>query len=138
MDEWVKEVCKSADTFSYLEGKNLEMIEQEKKDVLSEYEDQEKILRALSLYRYVDEIRELHLGKHIRWIRKPISENRLTNGAFFTHIKFLDKGTYIGCKSAGRVMQYLFDDCLTFQKITAEEWVILLSQSSSSTTSSCT
>ena len=131
MDEWIKQVCETADTFSYLEGKNLEMIEQEKKEVLSVVEkDQEKLLHSLSLYRYVDEIIELHLGKHIRWIRKPISENRLTNGAFVTYVKFLDKGTYIGCKNGGRVMQYLFDDCLTFQKITAEEWVILLSQKS--------
>ena len=133
MDEWVKQVCETADSFSYLEGKNVEIIEQEKKDILGELGD-EKLLHSLSLYRYIDEIRELHLGKHIRWIRKPISENRLTNGAFVTQVKFLDKGTYIVCKNAGRMMQYLFDDCLTFQKITAEEWVILLSQKSSSST----
>jgi hypothetical protein len=133
MEDWVQQVCDNADTFSYLEGKNVEMIEREKKEIflLLGLED-EKYLMSLSLYRYIDEIRELHLGKHIRWLRK--GTNRLTNGAFVTQVKFLDKGTYIVCKNAGHMMQYLFDDCYTFQKITAEEWVILLSQKSSCST----
>jgi hypothetical protein len=76
-------------------------------------------------YRYVDEIHEIHKGKHIRWLKN--NTDRLTNGGIVVDIKFLDNGTQILCmNSQKRFMQYKFDDCLTFQKLSIEEQLILM------------
>jgi len=76
-------------------------------------------------YRYVDEIHEIHKGKHIRWLK--YNTDRLTNGGIVVDIKFMDNGTQILCmNSQKRFMQYKFDDCLTFQKLSVEEQLILM------------
>lgn len=76
-------------------------------------------------YRYVDEIHEIHKGKHIRWIRQDT--DRLTNGGIVVDIKFLDNGTQIlTMNSLRRFIQFKFDECLTFQKLTVEEQLILM------------
>lgn len=76
-------------------------------------------------YRLVDELHELHKGKHVRWIRSETG--KLTNGGIVVDIRFLDNGTHILCMNAMRkFIQYKFDDCLTFQKLTTEEHLILM------------
>ena len=90
-------------------------------------------------YRFVDEIHELHKGKNVRWIRKQSTNNvrlvngqgtnnvRLTNGGIVVDIKFLDTGVHVLClNSRQRFIQYKFDDCLTFQKLSTEEQLILM------------
>jgi hypothetical protein len=89
-------------------------------------------------YRFVDEIHELHKGKHVRWIRKHGINNirsvkgqlgnvKLTNGGIVVDIKFLDTGVQVLClNSQQRFIQYKFDDCLTFQKLSTEEQLILM------------
>jgi hypothetical protein len=99
-------------------------------------------------YRFVDEIHELHKGKHVRWIRKRGTNNirsvngqlgnvkltngqlgnvKLTNGGIVVDIKFLDTGVQVLClNSQQRFIQYKFDDCLTFQKLSTEEQLILM------------
>ena len=75
--------------------------------------------------RYVDEINELHKGKHIRWIRTGTTS--LTNGGIVVDIKFKDNGTHIMCKNGmNRFIQYKFDDCITFQKLSTEEQLIMM------------
>jgi len=75
-------------------------------------------------YRYIDQIRYLHKGKHIRWIRydKP---DLLTNGGIVVDIKFLDAGIHILCKNGGRFIQFRYDDCVIFQKLSGDEQIIL-------------
>lgn len=76
-------------------------------------------------YRLVDQINELHKGKHIRWYRE--NTKQLTNGGILMDIKFLDNGIHILCMNTMRkFIQYKFDDCITFQKLTEEEQLILL------------
>lgn len=87
--------------------------------------DVEKTMNSLANYRFVDEIKDLHLGKHIRWIRID-SDSKLTNGGIVIKLSFLAKGTYIYCKNGRTIMQYNFDDCYTFQKLSAEEHLILM------------
>jgi hypothetical protein len=78
-------------------------------------------------YRYVDEIRYLHKGKHIRWIRQNNKIPSLTNGGIVVNIKFLDNGIHIVCKnSQNRFIQYKFDDCITFQRLSVEEQLLLM------------
>jgi len=76
----------------------------------------------------VDDLCDLHLGKHIRWIKLPISEqSSLTNGGIATEIKFLEGGSYVVCKNNyNQFMQYKLDNALTFQILTEEEQCILL------------
>ena len=86
--------------------------------------------KKLCEYRLTDQIYQIHKGKHVRWIRfrtTNVEENDriLTNGGIVVDVKFLDNGTHILCKNGGRFIQYRFDDCLTFQKLSSDEQMIL-------------
>lgn len=77
----------------------------------------------LQNYRYIDGINELHKGKHIRWIRK----GKLTNGGILTNITIKDTGIHILCKnSLNKFITYKWDDCVTYQKLSMEEQLILI------------
>ena len=84
------------------------------------------MIEKLDGYRYVDEINELFRGKYIRWIRHNKKTPVLTNGAMVMDIKFLEEGIQILCRNgANRFIQFKFDECLVFQKLTDEEWMLL-------------
>jgi hypothetical protein len=113
----------------YLEDKTLKGITDEIHDIIqSAIEDielQQKICLKLLDYRLVDELHELHKGKHVRWIRRDT--NKLTNGGIVVDIKFLDTGTQVLCKnSMNRFIQYKYDECITFQKLSPTEQLILM------------
>lgn len=89
-------------------------------------DDIAQLCEKLTEYRYIDQIHMLHKGKHIRWLRITSTANQtLTNGGIVMDIKFLDNGIYILCKNGFRFMQIRFDDCLIFQKMTADEMLVL-------------
>ena len=87
----------------------------------------------LSEYRYIDEIHQIHKGKHIRWIRtssthKKVSTYSLTTGGIVVDVKFLDTGTHIMTLTKNPkipCIQYKFDECITFQKLSPDEQLIL-------------
>jgi len=117
------------DKHDYLENKTTASITDEIYTLLSEQvppiENKKEICKRLVGYRYVDEINELHKGKHIRWIRS--GTGKLTNGGIVMDIKFLDNGTHVMCKNAiNRFVQYKFDECITFQKLSMEEQLIMM------------
>lgn len=121
------------DKNDYLENKTMKNITEEIYNKISKIclpDDREPMCNKLIGYRYVDEIHELHKGKHVRWIRMTNHDNmpaRLTNGGIVVDIKFLDNGTHILCKnSRHQFIQYKFDDCYTFQKLSVEEQLILM------------
>jgi hypothetical protein len=88
------------------------------------------ICSKLSQYRFIDEICYVGLGKYVRWIRKT-SPNKLTNGGIVINIKFGDNGALITVKCGrNRIFQYIFDECITFQKLSYEELMILIAQES--------
>ena len=94
-------------------------------EICSEREIQQNICLKLVGYRMVDELHELHKGKHVRWVRR--GTNKLTNGGIVVDIKFLDTGTHILCKnSMNRFIQYKYDECVTFQKMSSTEMLILM------------
>ena len=79
-------------------------------------------------YRLVDELHELHKGKHVRWIR--IDNAKLTNGGIVVDIKFMDKGIQVLCRnSTNKFIQYKYDECITFQKLNETEQVIMMAYS---------
>jgi hypothetical protein len=76
-------------------------------------------------YRFVDEIYQLHKGKHVRWIRIS-NPNRMLVGGTVVDVRFVDEGVNILCRlPSGRFMQYRFDQCITFQKLTDDEQLML-------------
>jgi hypothetical protein len=126
----------------YLENRTLESINKEIYDAIADIDKDrvnlETLCEKLIGYRYVDKINEIHKGKHIRWIRvfdsktqKPLPQNniKLMAGGMVTNIKFLDNGTHIQCMGPGnRFIQYKFDECISFQKLTVEEQMLLMAQ----------
>ena len=113
----------------YLENKSMEDIRQEItahiQSLLLENDKQLQYANKLIGYRTIDEIYELHKGKHIRWIRK--TNNKLANGGIVVDIKFTDNGTQILCMGPkNRFIQYKFDDCITFQKMSETELLIIM------------
>lgn len=77
-------------------------------------------------YRLVDELSGLHKGKHTRWIPIYSDNPYLTTGGVLTNVKFSDTDVILLIKSyGGRFIQYKFNDCITFQKMTFEEEVAL-------------
>jgi hypothetical protein len=50
------------------------------------------------------------------------NQSNLTKGGIVADIKFLENGTYILVKNAlNRFIQYKYDECITFQKLSVEE-----------------
>jgi hypothetical protein len=103
-------------TFSVLDGLNIGKIEKR------------AICDKLAEYRLVDKICYLHLGKHVRWLRKRDDDTYyLTNGGAVADILFEDVGIIVLVKTYNnRFFKYRFDDCLTFQILTDSEKVILM------------
>ena len=85
-----------------------------------------EIYGKLAGYRVIENIYELHKGKHIRWIRYNNPE-KITNGAIVAEIKFYDNGTHVLCKTIqNRIFQIKYDECLIFQKLTTGEQLVLM------------
>ena len=119
------------DKNDYLENKTMKQVTNEIYEKVNELqmsiERKQEFCQKLIGYRYVDEINELRKGKHVRWIRMNQLPSTLTNGGIITDVKFLDNGTHVLCMNSGRrFIQYKFDDCLTFQKLSVEEQLILM------------
>jgi hypothetical protein len=111
-------------------------------EIITDKDETENFYKKLFGYRLVDEIFELHKVKHVRWIRLPNGQCnnnirlpngqcnnniRLTNGGIVVDIKFLDTGVQVLClNSRKQFIQYKFDECITFQKLSTEEQLILM------------
>ena len=110
---------------NYIGNHTLNSLSEETVDCLKELNINNELLQkycnTLLQYRYIDQIHHIHKGKHIRWIRN----GKLTNGGIVVDVKFLDNGTHILCKNKNRFIQYKFDECMTFQKLTSDEQMIL-------------
>ena len=109
----------------YIENYSLRTISKEVYECLHEHniniEFIHEYCQKLLQYKYIDSIHHIHKGKHVRWLRN----GKLTNGGIVVDVKFLKNGTHILCKNMNRFIQYKFDDCTTFQKLTNQELLIL-------------
>lgn len=116
----------------FLENKNIDQINQEIFHCLSPIIHSKphifNICKKLIGYRHVDEIYQLHKGKQVRWIRLDRDNYELSRGGIVVDIKFSDNGTIVLCRLFGphnQYTQYLFNQCLTFQKLSEEELFML-------------
>ena len=80
----------------------------------------------LKEYRVINEIFEIHRGKHVRWIRRQTGAPKLTNGGIIIDVKFLDTGTHILVKCGKRFIQIKYDDCVIFQKLSDDEQILFM------------
>jgi hypothetical protein len=123
----IKTILESAENVdnNYIGNHSLSTISKEVVEILQQENIERELLYkycdSLLHYRLIEQIYHIHKGKHIRWIRNK----KLTNGGIVVDVKFLDNGTHILCKNHNRFIQYKFDDCITFQKLTPDELLIL-------------
>ena len=116
----------------YLENKTIDSVNNEIFEKIKDLElsiiTKQQYCDKLIGYRLVDELHELHKGKHVRWIR--IDNAKLTNGGIVVDIKFMDKGIQVLCRnSTNKFIQYKYDECITFQKLNETEQVIMMAYS---------
>ena len=119
----------NSEHIDYLNEKTMDDLLNEMQNALSLLDVNDKMklsfYNKLAGYRLIGNIYELHKGKMVRWIRN--GTNKLTNGGIVTDIKFLDNGVHVLCmNSQRRFIQYKYDDCYTFQKMSIEEQLILM------------
>ena len=112
----------------YLENKTIESVNKEIFDIVTGLEiplnSKQNYCDKLIGYRVVDELHELHKGKHVRWIR--YDNKKLTNGGIVVDIDILKNGIHIRVKNnRNRIFQIKFDEVTIFQKLTMQEKVIL-------------
>lgn len=119
----------------YLENKKTTDIANEIIDSMETFEisptTREELCNKLVGYRYVDEIYQLHKGKHVRWIKKSDINKKqqiLHKGGIVIEVKFQDNGIYVICcvSNTSYIIKYKYDDCLTYQKLSTDEQLILL------------
>lgn len=111
----------------YLENKTMQEINQDIfnkiKKLNTSLEDKKEICEKLIGYHPINDVYELHKGKHIRWIRN----NKLTNGGIIVDVKFTNNGTQVLCmNSAKRFIQIKIDECMIFQKLSETEQLIIM------------
>ena len=106
----------NADIFNKIKNLHIDLIKKK------------EICEKLIGYHPIEEVYELHKGKHIRWIRN----NKLTNGGIIVNIKFTDNGTQVLCmNSAKKFIQIKIDECIIFQKMSETEQLIIMAYESS-------
>ena len=128
LENWAQEIANSSSELPhYLEKKTFNILSKEIQNILKKHKiPAQEFMEKLDGYRYVDEINELFRGKYIRWIRIKNKIQTLTNGAMVMDIKFLQEGIQILCRNGrNQFIQFKFDECLVFQKLTDEEWMLL-------------
>ena len=123
VEKWMEKIDDTQ--YNYLEGKTSEVLENEKKYVLN---NNEKLLQSLAMYRVVSNLQELRLGRYCRWIVVGKEEQvSLHGGGYLIKVSFLEKGVYLLCERLKKYkMQVKMDDAIVFQKMTAEEWVVVM------------
>jgi len=116
----------------YLEGHTIDSIGQELYNSLVYRVSQEQIREIydkLSGFRLVDEVYLLHLGKYVRWIRNDTNPPKLETGGIVIDTKITDSGVNVLCKLGSRFTQYRFNECITYQKLSRDEMLILMAYS---------
>ena len=137
-EEWAKKVTESLESIPHhLENHTLNSIQRDMMNIMriENISSKDNLLfqEKLNGYRYVGDICDLFRGRHIRWIRilenngNRISKPTLTNGGIVTDIQFRENGIYIQCKNTrNQFMLFPLDSCIVFQKLTAEECLVLM------------
>ena len=106
-------------------------VKSQKNDILQQLQlPREKLKlfhKKLKHYRYCSDLRDIQYGHYIRWIPLKNPEKIiLTNGGHICDIQIINNCIHMRCKNnQHRLIQFKFDECILFQKISPQEKVIL-------------
>ena len=83
--------------------------------------------KRLKDYRYIEDLEQLNYGAFVRWINiSNPKEVYITNGGIICDMIASDNCVQIKCKNHFNVFfQFDFNSCLVFQKLSAQERVLL-------------
>ena len=86
-----------------------------------------ELLYKLNNYRLVDELPDIKEGSYIRWINlSNPNDLKLRLGGHVCDIIIEKSGIHIKCMKRGRFFQIKLDQCIVFQKLSAQEEIILI------------
>lgn len=125
---WMDGLVEQTDKFDYLEGITYETIQQEIHELLDslniEDEKRQKYKENLKLYRYVKNICDLHTNGQIRRMTRE-EPHQLKPPATFTGLIFSSVNTLVKFRIRRNAYNYSMDRFYTFQKLSAEECMIM-------------
>ena len=139
LENWFKE-HNIEDSYHYLVNKTQQILQDENSDIIKTltcipFETRKNYIARLDGWRFVDDLRDFQRGKHVRFIHKKTG--KMTNPMIGLDLKFNKNGTTIMARymNGGPIaIQHSFDDNYVFQKITAEEYMVLLANQYTQTT----
>lgn len=129
-EAWFKE-NNDSEQYHYLQDKTTNLILDDVKKVINTisliFDSSEDYINKLHGWRYVEDLRDFQRGKHVRCIHK--TTGTITNPMIGLDLKFTQNGTNLVCRfinGGPRVINYKYDDYFIFQKISPEEYMVLL------------
>jgi hypothetical protein len=113
-------------------GLSSSKIKKEKNDILQKLQISGKELKlfhaSLKDYRYINELKDLQVGRYIRWIplNADTAEIKLTKGAILVNVFINDNGAMLVCRNAlNKSIIVTFDRVLIFQKLSEQEQILI-------------
>jgi hypothetical protein len=113
-------------------GLSSSIIKKEKNDILQKLQIYGKELKlfhaSLKDYRYINELKDLQVGRYIRWIplNADTAEIKLTKGAILVNVFINDNGAMLVCRNAlNKSIIVTFDRVLIFQKLSEQEQILI-------------
>jgi len=110
---------------------NSSKIKEHKNNILQRLQLERSLLKSfhkkLAEYRYCTDMSDLQFGYYIRWVPlKDPTNMYLTNGGILCDMKIVNNQIHIICKNfRNQFWQFKFDEAIIFQKLSAQEKVIL-------------
>lgn len=107
-------------------------IKKEKNDILQKLQLSGKELKDLHTrlkdYRYINELKDLQVGRYIRWIplNTETADIKLTKGAILVNVFINDDGAVLVCNNTYKQPIIIkFDRVLIFQKLSEQEEILV-------------
>ena len=107
-------------------------IKKEKNDILQKLQLSVKELKDLHTrlkdYRYINELKDLQVGRYIRWIplNTETADIKLTKGAILVNVFINDDGAVLVCNNTYKQPIIVkFDRVLIFQKLSEQEEILV-------------
>jgi len=131
LEEWIQGE-EFQDKYHYLEDKTLPQLAEDTRASVYGLECiplgvKKDYVERLQGWRYLDDLRDFQKGKYIRWISKKTG--KLSYSAIGLNLKFTNRGTNVQCRftrGGPRVLEITFDGQLMYQKISPEEYMVLM------------
>lgn len=131
LEAWIKE-NNFEDNYHYLDNKTFELLQHENHETIHTlqcipFETRKDYVVRLQGWRVIDDLRDFRRGQYVRFINKRTG--KMTKVMIGLDVKFTKNGTNMLTRymNGGPVaLQYKMDDNHAFQKITAEEYMVLL------------